>query len=108
MWLPFRSKWEELLQGDHPLWFKLGIGAAVGALAAASMLLEIHRGPPRGELTILTTILIKLAMVLLFAGLGALGVSVLTLKDAIQLKADRGDRLSYLTRLYFWKGGWSY
>ncbi len=73
-------------------------------LAAAPMLLVILMGTSQSALTTLT----KLAMVLLFAGLGALGVLVLTLKDAVQRKTDRGDRMSYLTRLYFWKGGWSY
>jgi hypothetical protein len=104
MWLPFRNKWEELFQSDRSVWFKIGIGASIGALAATQMLFVNRMGPSESRLRIPAGI----AMVVLFAGLGALGVSVLTLKDVIRRKTERGHRAGFLTRLYFWKGGWSY
>ena len=105
MRLPFHRELDDTFRGDHSLPAKMLGGALVASFVTVT---AIIRGERQGTLhSSLTT----KGYVWLGVGAGVLGmgfVLILSFKDAVVRRLERGEPVAPLLRLYFGKGARSY
>jgi hypothetical protein len=104
LWFPFRSELNETFRHDRSLWGKVAGGAFATTLAVLFGALHATRS---GDIPLEFTPTLVSILTLGSAFLGAFLGLALSLKDTVQRRIEKKQRVSLLLRVYFGIGIWS-
>lgn len=102
VWIPFRSRFDNLFQNGKPLWLKLIGCAFVGMFVVLTSMLRPDPGVPRGFDRNSSTLTLA---ALIGAAVGFLVGALLSLKDLIERRRVENRRMSPALRRLF-ASGW--
>lgn len=98
--IPFGREIDAVFRGRWPLPPKMVVGAVAGALIVLGHVAKVPPDPVLGPRAGFIAVAIG-------AGVGAIAVPFLTMRDAVQRRIDRGAPVQRLLRLYLCNGTWS-
>ncbi len=98
MKVPFQNELDETFRSDRSIWIKIGGCSLVSIFVVLTM---FFRGVQSGRLDIPMTTTRYVVMAVILGVLGAICGLLLSLKDTIAHRIDRGDSVNKILRLYF-------